>query len=296
MHRTIKKGAAFLGGLGLVAGIALAAGPAQAQDSVRLGAGLAITGPVQGAIPPMLDAIRLAVQQVNDQGGILDGRKLEIVTADTQCNPQAAVAAMNQLINVDRVAAVVGPVCSGALIAAANAQSIPAGVVIVSPSATSPNISTIDDKDTVFRTTPHDAQQGAVLARALLDRGIKKVALTFVNNDYGIPLANSFRTAYTKGGGELAGDQPHEDKKSSYRSELATLARGGAPYLVVIGYPQSSAPVIMRQALEAGHFKRFAGPEALNEDKLLETIGLQNLEGMLITTPGSPAGPAFKAY
>ena len=254
-----------------------------------------ITGPIQGAVPPIIDAAKLAVQQVNDQGGILGG-KLSMVLGDSKCDPQSSVGAANKLVNVENVAGIVGALCSGATIGAANAAAVPAGVVMISPASTSPAITTLKDKDFIFRVAPSDSFQGKVLARVVLARGIKKVALTYVKNDYGKGLADNFRSEFVKGGGTIAGDQAHEDKKSSYRSELATLKKGGADHLVLVAYPQSSAPVIIRQSLEGGLFSKFIGPEAIYDDKMWKTVGIKNLEGLFYTRPASPSGPALDAY
>ena len=97
-----------------------------------------------------------------------------------------------------------------------------------------------------------------MLARAVLARGVKKVALTYVKNDYGKGLADNFRSEFKKGGGTIAGDQAHEDKKSSYRSELATLSKGGAKHLVLVGYsavlsPGHHPPVPRRRPVRQVH-------------------------------------------
>jgi branched-chain amino acid transport system substrate-binding protein len=267
---------------------------AQAAD-VKIGFLGGITGPIEGAIPPIIDAAKFAVKQINDQGGILGG-KLSIILADGKCNPQNTASGAGKLINVDNVAGIVGALCSSATIAAASSEAVPAGVVMISPASTSPAITTLADKDLVFRTAPSDSLQGKVLAKAVISQGIKKVALTYVNNDYGNGLADNFRAEFKRRGGTIAGDQPHEDKKSSYRSELATLAKGGAERLVMIAYPQGAAPVLIRQALEGGLFKKFIGPEAFYEPKLWKAVGIKNIEGALYTRPAAPDSPATTAF
>lgn len=282
--------------LGLVAGAALlaASGAAHAQGA-KVGFLGAFTGPIAGALPPIEDAARLAAKHVNDQGGVLGG-KLELIKGDTKCSPQSSVAAANKLINVDNVVAILGALCSSATIAAANSVAVPKGVVMVSPASTSPAITGLKDNDFVFRTAASDLFQGKVLAKAVFQRGIKKVALTYVNNDYGKGVADNFRAEYKRLGGTIAGDQAHEDKKSSYRSEIAALAKGGAQYLVLIAYPQGSAPVFIRQSIEANLFKRFIGPEAFYDEKMFKTVGIKNLNGAIYTRPASPKGRANDLY
>lgn len=281
----------------LVASVAmLAAAPVSAQEAVKLGGLMEITGPIASLVPPIQKSVELAVKHVNDNGGVLNGRKIELVIADSQCNPQAAAPAAQKLVNVDRVVALVGPLCSGATISAANSAAIPAGVVIVSPSATSPAITTLKDNDFVFRTAGSDFIQGGVLAQYLLKRGIKRVALTFMNNDYGVGLAGAFRDAYKKGGGVIAGDQPHDEKSQSFRNELAALARGKAEHLVVIAYANSSGPTIVKQAIEGGFFKKFIGSEGTRDKTFYDAVGMKNLEGMIMSYSGEPTGEMLDKF
>ncbi len=289
--KVIMKGAAV--SLALGAALALSAGPAAAQD-VKLGFLGGITGPIAAPAVHIVNAAQLAIDQINKQGG-LDGRKFVMPLADTKCDSQNGVAAANKLVNIDNVSGIAGALCSGATIAAANAVTIKGGVTMISPSATSPAISDLKDNDLVFRVAPSDGFQGVVLAKALLAQGVKKVAVTYANTDYAKPLGQAFIAAFKAGGGTL-NEQIHEDKKSSYRSELATLRRGGASTLVVIGYPQGSAGVILRQALEGGLFKRFAGPEAIFDDKMWKQIGVKNLEGLLYTKPATSKGKGAEVY
>ena len=279
---------------------ALAVGAGAAMAEVKMGALMGVTGDLASFIPPILDAATLAVDEVNAQGGILGGQELVLVVGDSQATAQGAVDAATKLVNVDNVAAVMGALASGATIAAANAVTIPNGVLQVSPTSTSPEMTTLEDNDFLFRVIPSDDFQGIALARMLLDNGIDTVALTYVNNDYGVGIAGTFREAYTAAGGTITGDQVHEPEKSSYRSELATLASAGdAQALVLIAYAAGSGITIVRQALENGFFDRFIGTDGLRDNLLVEEIGAENLEGIMFTSPTSPpessAGAKFEA-
>jgi branched-chain amino acid transport system substrate-binding protein len=273
---------------------AVLAAPAPAQD-VKIGGMFGITGPIASLVPPIVDASKLAVQQINEQGGVLKG-KIDFIIADGQCNPQAAAAAAKKLVDVDKVVGIVGELCSGATIAAAEAAAIPAGVVMISPAATSPAISGLKDKDFVFRTAPSDARLGEVYAQWLIRRGIKKIAMTYMNNDYGKGVANSFRDPYKKAGGVITSDLEHNEKAASFRAELATLAKGKPEWLFVIGYANSSGPVIIKQALEGGFFKKFLGSEGTRDQKLYDQIGIKNLEGMIQAVSGDPASKNLDAF
>lgn len=274
----------------LAAGAALLAltGPGWAQD-VKIGALFEVTGPIANFIPPLLDSVKLAVDQVNDGGGILGG-KLTYVVADTQGSPQGAIDAATKLVNVEGVAAIVGALTSGGTITAAQSVAIPAGILMISPTATAPSITDLADNDFVFRLVPSDAYQGLVLAKLLMDKGFTRVALTYANNDYAVGIAETFREAYKNLGGELTADQVHEEKKTSYRAELATLAQGDPQALVLIAYAGDSGVTIIRQALEAGLFTQFIGTDGLRDNLLIEQIGADNLGPIFFTSPSSPPG------
>ena len=168
---------------------------------------------------------------------------------------------------------------------------------MITPSGTSPAISTLADKDLVFRTCPSDAFIGQTAARYLFQkRNIKVLALTYMNNDYGKGLASSFRDEFKKLGGKITADLEHNEKASSFRSELATLAKDKPPYLFVIGYANSSGPVILKQALEGGFFKKFIGSEGTRDDKVYQQIGIKNLEGMIHLVGGDPSSKALDMF
>lgn len=252
-------------------------------DDIKIGSLSAITGPIVSMVVEINGAERAAVAEVNAAGGVL-GNKLVLVEADTNCNPQTSVDAANKLVNVEQVTAIVGALCSSASIAAMSNVAKDAGVVMVSPASTSPAITTLDDNGLMFRVVPSDAYQGYILAKLLLSKGVNKVALTFINNDYGNGFADSFRAAFTANGGTIAGDQVHEENKASYRSELATLSGGGADTLVILALGDGSGLTIMKQAMESGFFKNFVGGDGMRSDDLIKQIGKDNLEGRFTGT------------
>lgn len=265
------------------------AGTAAAQE-VRIGAAMGVTGPIANFVPPIIEAAELAVAQVNDQGGILGGQELVLIVADTQGTAQGAVEAGNKLVNIDNVVGIVGGLTSSATISLANAFAIPNGVPQISPTATSPEMTSLDDDDYVFRVVPSDAFQGIALAQLVMDQGIERVALTYVNNDYGVGIAETFRQNYTELGGTITADQVHEPERPSYRSELATLADGDPQALVLIAYAADSGITIIRQSLENGFFEQFIGTDGLRDNLLIDEIGAENLEGIFFTSPSSVPG------
>ncbi len=271
--------------VGLVAVTAvMAAAPALAAD-VKVGILGDITGPIESLAPPIVKHAQLAFDEINAQGGILDG-KLVVVTGDSACDPSVAGPAADKLVNTEQVVGIVGAFCTGATIGAATAAGIPGGVVMISPAASAPALTTLDDKDLVYRTAPSDAFQGVKLADLLISKGIKDVALTYVNNDYGKGLADVFKAQFAKEGGTISADVSHEDGKADYRAELGTLAGSGSQNLVIIGYASGSAHTILQQAVEAGDFNTFIGVDGVIGDELLTGIDPAAVNGKLFATRG----------
>jgi branched-chain amino acid transport system substrate-binding protein len=277
------------------AAVILAATPALAAD-VKVGILGDITGPIEALAGPIVKAAQQAFDDVNAQGGILDG-KVVAVTGDSACDPSVAGPAADKLVNTDQVVGIVGAFCTGATIGAATAAGIPGGVVMISPSATAPALTTLDDKDLVFRTAPSDAFQGVKLADLLIQKGIKSVALTYVNNDYGKGLADVFKATYTKDGGTISADVSHEDGKADYRAELGQLAAGGDKNLVIIAYASGSAHTILQQAVEAGDFDTYIGVDGVIGDDLLKGIDPAAVNGHLFATrAGAYTGEGAAAF
>ena len=266
---------------------------AAAQDT-KIGILMDITGPIASFIPPLQNAANLAIKQVNDQGGLLGGQAVAVY-GDTTGNSQGAVDAAGKLVNIENVPIIMGSLMSGTTIAAAEAVAIPAGVVLLSPTATSPAITGMNDNDLMFRVVPSDNYQGEILARIVMEEGIKSVAVTYVNNDYGVGIGGTFIKAFKAAGGEITSAIKHEEKKDSYRSELATLSQAGGEALVVVAYAGDSGGKIVKQSIEGGLFTRFVGTDGLRDEALISDIGGDALATSIFSSPTSPDGNPYQA-
>ena len=249
---------------------------------------MAVTGPIPDLVKPMVSAVDLAAQNINDQGGMFaDGQKLEIVRADSACDPTAAVDAVTKLVNVDRVVGIVGPVCSGATIAQAESVSIPAGIVTLSVSASSPAISTMEDgTDLVFRAAASDAYQGVALADLAIANGMIELAVSYANDDYNAAIAKVFAKEYEARGGKVTAMEAHEPNKASYRSEVATLGKD-TDNMALFAYYGSGGITILRNALETGAFDAFLGADGMLAQEVIDQIGGENLGKAVFTTSAS---------
>jgi branched-chain amino acid transport system substrate-binding protein len=268
------------------AALMAAATAAQAQE-VKIGVLLGYTGPIESLTPPMADSAELAMKEINDSGTFLNGETLVSVRADSTCiDSAAATAAAERLVTSDNVVAIMGADCSGVTTAVANNVAVPNGVVMISPSATSPALSTIEDNGYFFRTAPSDARQGQVLTDILISQDIKNVAVTYTNNDYGKGLSDSFSSAYQAAGGTVTINTPHEDGKGDYSAEVGALAAAGGDLLVVFGYADQGGVGIIRSAVESGAFDRFALGDGMFAQSLIDAIG-DDLNGTIGSVPWS---------
>ncbi len=274
----------------------LSAPAVTSADTAKIGFLGGFTGPIESLTPPIQMGAELAAGNVNDAGGV-NGSMIEIVAGDTTCvDATEAANAADRLVNSEGVSAIVGALCSGSTISAANNAAIPAGVVMVSPASTSPAVSGLDDNDLVFRTVPSDSFQGESLAKLLLDKGMDNIAITYINNDYGKGFADALSGAFSSMGGTVAANEAHEDGKADYRAEIGSLASSGAEHLVVLAYADGSGQTIIRQAVEGGDFSSFVGGDGMNAPSLIEGVGAEALEGMIITSAGSPAGMGLDLF
>ena len=230
------------------AATALFAGAASAED-VKLGILLGFTGPLESTVPNMAKGAEIAVKEVNASGKFTLGT-VTTVNGDTTCvDATAATAAAERLVTSEGVKGIIGGDCSGVTGAVLQNVARPNGVAMISPSATSPALSTAEDDGLFFRTAPSDARQGEVMADILSEKGVKSVAVTYTNNDYGKGLAESFAAAFTAKGGAVTVSAPHEDGKADYSAEVATLASAGGEMLVVAGYVDQGGKAMIQASL-----------------------------------------------
>ena len=260
---------------------------------LKMGVILGFTGPIESLTPDMASAAELAMKET--AGEVLDGKTIVSVRGDSTCtDAAAATAAAERLITSDGVVGIMGADCSGVTTAIANNVGIPNGVVMVSPSATSPALSTIEDKGFFFRTAPSDARQGQVLADILKDKGITNVAVTFTNNDYGKGLEASFKAAFEASGGKVAISAAHEDGKADYSAEVGALAAAGAEHLAVFGYVDQGGKGIIQTSLDTGAFEKFILADGMIGESLIARQSAKTSNGTIGTLPGSESAGAAK--
>ena len=252
-----------------------------AATPLRIGLLLNFTGSPE-ASEDRKRAFDLAIRHINEGGGVL-GIPVESVVADATQDPSVAVVVARRLVEVEGVHALVGPNASSAALPISQSISGTLGIPTISPSATSPQLSDVEDSGYFFRTALSDAAQGPVLARVTRDRGFDNVGLIYQNDAYGQGLAATFEESW---GGRLRVVSV-DTSKTSYLSELAQSADSGAQALVVIAF-EGQALSIVREAIDEGVYTQFVFGDAAKRESLVREIGGEKLGGMYGTAGASP--------
>lgn len=267
----------------------------QAQDEpLKIGTLFPITGDLSDFGPAFWNAAELAVNQINEAGGV-NGQPVELLRGDTATSPQQAVTEATRLIDIEGVSALVGPAGSGEALPVAESVAGPAGVPVISPSATSPALTVANDNGVFFRTTISDAAQGVVLADLAIEAGYQTACVLFLNNAYGQGLNDAFAERFTAEGGTVTAQVPHEQEQASYASELATCTADDPDVLVAIGYPES-AGVFLRELLEAGDPPALLLSDGIRSEELFAELGWESFAGTVGTSAGAAESEESTAF
>jgi len=253
---------------------------------IKMGIILGFTGPIESLTPAMRDSAKLAFQEASDSGALLGGETITVLEGDSTCVDSAAATSVAEGLVSQGVAAIMGADCSGVTGAIASNVAVPNGVVMISPSATSPGLTTLDDKGLFFRTAPSDARGGQILADITKDRGIKSVAVTYTNNDYGKGLADVYTAAVKAHGISVTAVAAHEDGKADYSSEVGVLASAGGDAVAVIGYLDQGGKGIIQGSIDSGALDTFILSDGMIGDSLTDTFG-KSLNKSFGSLPGS---------
>ena len=241
------------------AGVVLSATMATASygATVNVGELQGFTGPLESMIGAMSGGANLAVTEANASGKYLQGT-INVIQGDSVCIDAAvAIAQAEKMVNDDNVMAIMGPNCSGNTGAVITNVLVPNGIVSISPSATSPALTTLEDGGWFFRTAPSDARQGPVLASIAMARGQTDMAVTHSNSDYGKGLADAFVTAYEAMGGTVTVMAGHDDDKADYSADVAALSAGGSATLAILGYADTGGRGIIAASEDTGAFSDY---------------------------------------
>jgi branched-chain amino acid transport system substrate-binding protein len=274
-----------------------------AQPSVvPVGALLDYTGPLAEFGPSHRDAAELATMQINEAAtAVFGGPIMRLIHEDAATSAAVGVDRARKLVDVDGVPAILGALASGVTVNVAEAVTVPAGVLQISQSSTSPLLTILDDDDFLFRTIASDALQGVVaaqLARGELVEGyaFERAATIYVNNPYGQGLSNAFARAFEARGGTITAQVAHPDEPQPTYAALLEQVFAGDPELVVaVGYP-GQATVYLAEARDLFGFTNFQYVDGTQSELIIEVMG-DAVEGKYGTSPGAdPQWAGFQEF
>jgi branched-chain amino acid transport system substrate-binding protein len=262
-----------------------AGGEAANEDGeVTLGTVFAITGAVSAYGTPQENAINMAINEINEDGGVLDDQEIELVNYDyTSVDTEAAQLA-TRLATQDNVDAIFGADTSGAAknaLQSATQHETP----ILSPSASADNYTEANDgnvEEWGWRVAFPDSYQGGALAQfADQELGAENVAILMDNSsDYSIGLVEFFEETFP---GEVVAKENFTAGQTDFNATLTSLNEVDFDVLLVTGYYEEGGPIV-RQAREMGLDQPILAPDGFGNQALVELAGPENLNDVYYTT------------
>ena len=253
---------------------------------IKIGIILDFSGPIKSLTPVMVESAEIAFKEASESGSLLDGETIKVVRADSTCKDSSAANDAAKEIVSQGVKAIIGGVCSEVTETILSESAVPNEILMISPAAASASLTSLDDKGFFFRTTPSEARGGQILADITKDRRVKKVAITYTNNDYGKDLAKAYKAAVESHGLEVTIIASHEDDKEDYSSEVASLASAGGEAVAIVGNSDNGGRGIIQASIDAGAFDKFILSDRMIDQSLLDEFGNQ-LKKSFGYVPGS---------
>ena len=262
-----------------------------ASESLRIGFVAPLTGNAEWYGEHQWKAIQLGVDEIN-QGGGINGRKLEVVAEDDQCLPKLGAEVMQKLAAVDRVPLVLGAYCSSVCMAMAPIAE--ANKVVMVNECNTDKLR--EAGEYVFRIKPGAAQEGKFIADAMRARGATRLALLFINNEYGVSTKDEVKKNFAADGGKVVAEEAFEQGASDFRSQLAKVREARPDAVYFVGYAKENG-LLVRQAHELGLRQALYSSLTLESADFLEAAG-EAAEGIVypyLYDPNSPEA-VVRAY
>ncbi|WP_111494409.1 MULTISPECIES: branched-chain amino acid ABC transporter substrate-binding protein [Marinobacter] len=266
--------------VGVSASLAMmATGAANAE--IKIG----IAGPMTGAVAQYGDmqfsGARMAIEQINANGGV-NGEELVAVEQDDVCDPKQAVTVANNMVN-EGVRFVVGHLCSSSTQPASDIYE-DEGILMVTPASTSPAI-TERGYELVFRTIGLDSMQGPVAANYIASQSPERVAVIHDKQQYGEGIASAVKSTLEDDGVNVVMYEGITAGQKDFSSLVTKLKQANVDFVYYGGY-HPELGLILRQAQQASLDAQFMGPEGVG-NKDINTIAGDAAEGLLVTLPPS---------
>jgi branched-chain amino acid transport system substrate-binding protein len=263
---------------------------ANASGEILIGHVASLTGDTATFGVSADEGIKLAMDEINAKGGILGGRKVNVLTEDDRSLGDEAKTAANKLITRDHVVAMLGEIASSRSIAMAPVCE-DAKIPMLSPGSTNPKVT--KGYEWVFRNCFIDPFQGTAMANFAMNAppqglGLKRFAILYPNNsDYGVGLKDYFQSAVKQRGGEIVGVEAYVEKTDTdFRAQMTKLKANNPDAIFVSGY-YTEAGLIAKQARDLGITVPLMGGDGWDSDQTLK-IGGKAIEGCYFSNHYSP--------
>ncbi len=258
------------------------------QDIWKVGAYLSLSGAETQFGVDTKEGIELAFDEVNQAGGI-KGKNVKVLFEDDKTNPQEATNKVLQLIDRDKVVAILGEVSSsrskaGGIVA--NKKKVP----MITPSSTHPEVTQVGPF--VFRVCFTDDMQGRMGAEFIVNKlGKKRIAQLFTSDDlYSSGLAHEFREHVKRLGAEIVIEKSFLETETNFTTYITEI-RDAKPDMIYAPIYYTAMVPIARQAKAAGvKGEMFVGGDGWDADTLLADAG-DELEGAFFTNHYAPDVP-----
>jgi len=221
----------------------------QEPSSVKLGVVIPLTGDAAAIGLPLQHALQLAVDEINAKGGVA-GKPIEVYFEDGKCDGKEATGAISKLISINKVSFVFGGACSSEMLAMAPIAEA-AKVIVMSPSATNPDITTAGDY--IFRTAPSDATAGKIAALyAVNEMKAKKAAVISEQTDYAQGLRGVFKIFFTQNAGEIVSDEVYASKDTDFRAQITKVKAAKPDVIYILPQTPATGVLLVKQLKQAG--------------------------------------------
>ncbi|MPY11347.1 ABC transporter substrate-binding protein [Arthrobacter bussei] len=270
-----------------------AAVPASTTTSptpLKLGSILPTTGTLAFLGPPEIAGVNLAVNEVNEAGGVL-GQDISITHRDSgDTTTDIATQSVTDLLSQD-VSAIIGAASSGVSKTVIN-QITGAGVVQFSPANTSPEFTDWDDQGLYFRTAPSDVLQGRTLGNYIMTCGAQTVGMITLNDSYGTGLQTNIQETVESAGGEVVANEMFNTGDSQFSSQVDAIAAAKPDAIVLISFDEAKSiiPLLVAKGVEASSIFMVDG----NTTDYSKDLDPGTLEGAQGTIPGPFTGTGFQ--
>lgn len=220
-------------------------------------------------------AIELAVEQVNNTGGV-NGENVVAIFEDSKADPSTGVTAIQKLISVDKVSAVVGDIVSSVSIPAAVVAE-KNKVVMIAPTSSAPALTNAGAF--IYRVWPSDLLEGSAAGNFAKQKGFKKAVVLHLNNDYGNQIAKIFKNNFESESQKIVGNEAYDPKAKNFRGMLTKIKSFNPDVIYIAGYYEDTGE-LLKESKELGINVQFIGATAIEDNKFLELAG-KSAEGII---------------